>query len=198
MRFVNYQNDPSGVLGQQAQFANSAAPAAGVLSNSVPAYTTLGGKFLFNALAGAETDFVLFGYQVPAPPAASPLLAVGTRFQIQSVKISTVNIGAAVATTPTLLEWGLGINSTAASLATVDGGGTSGVFGPRRLALGSQSFLVGAAIGAQAPDLDKTFFSFPIVEAGRFFQVIVRVPVGTATASQQLRGSVLIDGYFGS
>jgi hypothetical protein len=34
------------------------------------------------------------------------------------------------------------------------------------------------------------------VESGRFLHVILAVPVGTATASQVIRGTVTIDGYF--
>lgn len=40
-------------------------------------------------------------------------------------------------------------------------------------------------------------FQTPVVcEAGRQFAVILRMPVGTATASQIVQGSVSIDGYF--
>lgn len=190
MKFINYQNDPSGVLGQLAQFANSAAPAAAVLSNSVPSYSALGGKFNFTIPAGAETDYALFGFQVPV----APTLAPGTKLFLETISISTV-ISTIVGATPALLEWGVGINSTAASLATTDGGGTSGVFGPRRLALGSQSFLAAAAVGSQAPEIVRNFVSSLVVENGRFLHIICRVPSGVSGA---VRGSVLVDGYWGS
>jgi len=49
-----------------ANYANSAAPASATLSNTAAGYTTLGGQFQFAAVAGAETDYALFAYTVPA------------------------------------------------------------------------------------------------------------------------------------
>jgi hypothetical protein len=34
------------------------------------------------------------------------------------------------------------------------------------------------------------------VESGRFRQVILQMPVGTATATEVFRGTVTVDGYF--
>jgi hypothetical protein len=48
-------------------YANSAAPASATLSNAAAGYATLGGQWQFAAAAGAETDYCLFGYQVPVP-----------------------------------------------------------------------------------------------------------------------------------
>jgi hypothetical protein len=35
-----------------------------------------------------------------------------------------------------------------------------------------------------------------VVDGGRFFHIIVQVPVGTATVSQVIRGDVMVNGYF--
>jgi hypothetical protein len=187
VRLINYQNDPRGLIGQQAQFANSAAPAAATLSNTTPSYTTLGGKFNFAIpVTGAETDFALFGFQVP--------VNVG-QLMVQGISISlavSVVIGAA----PVLFEWGVGINSTAASLATVDNAAT-GVFGPRRQALGSHGFAAAAPVGTVALDLAKLFNSWLVVENQRFFHVICRIPTAAGAAPGSVRGSVLVDGFFG-
>lgn len=102
-----------------------------------------------------------------------------------------MNIGAAVATTPTVLQWALGVGSTAVSLATAEGAGTKA---RRVIPLGMQSFLVGAAIGAQAADINVQFQAPIPVETGTFIHIILRMPIGTATASQQIRGEVAIDG----
>ena len=48
---------------QAAQWANSAAPASAALSNTAAGYATLGGLFQFAAVAGAATDYALFGFQ---------------------------------------------------------------------------------------------------------------------------------------
>jgi len=41
-----------------------------------------------------------------------------------------------------------------------------------------------------------TFASPITVESGRFFHVILQVPVGTATASQIIRGDVFVDAHW--
>lgn len=162
--------------GVQAQtFTNSAAPANATLSNTAAGYATLGGLFSFAAVAGAATDYALFGYQVPA------------NFQIAEIEIEAWNTGAAVATTPTLLVWGLATQLTAVSLATA---------AHLRYALGTQSFPIGAAPGANAQRIVKTFQTPVFCAAGRFIDIILRMPVATATASQVVQGHVSIGGKY--
>jgi len=168
---------------QTANHGNSAAPSSASLSNTAAGYTTLGGRFQFAAVGGADTDYALFAYQVPATH----------RLVVDRIGISTVNTGAAVATTATILDWSLGINSTAVSLATTDSGDT---FGPRRLPLGMQSFIVGAAIGAAAADLVREFPAALLIEPSKYLHVILAMPVATGTALQIIRGDVAINGWF--
>lgn len=165
---------------QLATFANSAAPAAASLSNTAAGYTTLGGLFRFVPVAGAETDYALFGYQVPATH----------RLILTGVAISLA-VGTAIGATADVNVWGLGLGSTAVSLATTDSGST---YGPRRVALGTQSFLASAAAGTGAPDIVRRFASPLIVEANRFVHTILRRPNGTTTG--ELRGTVQFDGWF--
>lgn len=162
---------------QLAQFANSAEPASATLSNTAAGYTTLGGKFQFAAVAGAATDYALFGFQVPSP---ATLMVTG-------IDIETWNTGAAVATTPTLLTWGLATNQTAVSLATA---------GAARVGLGAQDLPVAAAIGARAQRLSKQFATPIVCGPGRYLDIILRMPVATATASQVIAGMVNVEGYF--
>jgi hypothetical protein len=164
---------------QATTWANSAAPGNSTLSNTAAGATTLGGLFQFAAVAGAATDYALFGYQVPAPYS---LVVTG-------IDIDVWNTGAAVATTPTLMVWGAGVDQSAVSLATA---------GITRIPLGANAFPVAAAIGATADrriSVDLT--QSPLVtNAGRFFTIILRMPVGTATASQVIQGLVAIKGYY--
>lgn len=162
---------------QAAQFANSAEPTSATLSNTAAGYTTLGGKFQFAAVAGAVTDYALFGFQVPSP---ATLVVTG-------IDIEAWNTGAAVATTPTLLTWGLATNQTAVSLATA---------GAARVGIGAQSFAVGAAVGAKAERVSKQFQTPIVCGPGRYLDIILRMPIGTATASQIIAGMVNIEGYF--
>lgn len=162
---------------QNENHTNSTAPTSATLSNTAAGYTTLGGKWQFAAVAGAVTDFALFGFTVPA----------GSRFLCEGIRIESRNTVAAVATTPTTLEWAMGFNSSAVSLATAN---------IIRKQVGTQSFPIGAAVEATATPIDVNFVTPEVVESGRFVHVILTVPVGTATATEIFRGQVLIKGRF--
>lgn len=174
---------------QTASYSNNAAPSSATLSNTAAGYTTLGGQWQFAAVAGAETDYALFAYQNPTGTATVP----GAQLHITGIRISTINTGAAVATTASTLQWGVGVGSTAVSLATADGAAAKA---PRRLAIGTQAFAIADAIGKVAPDIDHQFMTPLVVNPGEFFHVILKLPIGTATASQVIRGTCSIDGYF--
>jgi hypothetical protein len=185
-------NVPDGTAaGQTANYANSAVAADASLSNTAAGYATLGGQFTFVAPAGAETDFNLFAYLNPAGTATVP----GKNLVIRGVRIDSVNVGAAVATTATILQWGLATGATAITQVTADSA-TAGTRAGRRIVLGMQSFIVGAAIGAQGQTVDTNLDAPLVVEPGTYFIVLVKVPVGTATASQKIRGTVMVNGYF--
>lgn len=185
-------NIPDSVAaGQTANYANSAAPASATLSNTAAGYATLGGQFQFAAVAGAETDYALFAYQVPA---ASPTVP-GKNLIVRGVRIETYNTGAAVATTATVLQWGIGVGQTAVTMATTDSA-TTGARAARRVAFGVQSFPVGAAIGAVAAPIDVNLDAPVVVEPGCYFHVLLKMPIGTATASQIIRGVVFVNAYF--
>lgn len=175
---------PSGsTVAQTANHANSTAPVAATLSNTAAGYTTLGGQFSFAAVAGAETDYALFAYQVPA----------GQTLVLRGIWIDTVNTGAVVATSATWLQWTLGVGSNLVTLANTDGPAAKA---PARITLGNQVFPIAAAIGAQAVRIDVNFDAPLVVNPGEFVHVAVRLPLSTATASQVLRGSVGVNGYF--
>lgn len=167
---------------QTATWANSAAPASTTLLNVGPGATTLGGLFQFAAVAGAATDFVLFGY---APIAPSTLVITG-------ISIDTWNTGAAgSAATPTVMNWALGFGATAVSLATAT---------TTRIPIGMNVLPLSAPIGSKADSIYHQFRT-PVtvgqgLTTGRFVQVILRVTVGAATASQVIAGMVGFEGYF--
>lgn len=170
---------------QTANHANSTSPTSATLSNTAASYATFGGRFQFAALAGAVTDYALFAYQVPT----------GYQLYITSVAISVTNVGAAVsAVTPTVLDWSLGVNSSAVSLATTDSPPTS--WAPRRIPLGVQAFVAAALLGQSPNDLVRIFPSTVVCDSGRFVHVILQVPTGAATALEIFRGDVLLNGYF--
>lgn len=179
----SYQS-PVTAFAQSANHANSTSPASATLSNTAAGYTTLGGRYQFAAVAGAATDYALFGYQVPA----------GYQLIVTGVTISALNTGAiGSVATPTIFDWGLAINSSAVSLATTDGAGT---WAPRRIPLGMGAFGLSAVIGAQSPDIVRAFDPPLIIDGGRYFHVILQIPSGAATASEIFRGDVTVTGFF--
>jgi hypothetical protein len=181
--YSHIQN-PVTTFTQLANYANSAAPVSATLANATAGYATLGGQFQFVAVAGAETDYALFGFQVPA----------GYQLYITGIRISSFNTVVPVAITPTIMQWSVGVNSSAVSLATADGAGT---WKPRVKTIGTQSFAVGAAVGAVAADVVWQSEASPLlVDGGRFFHIILKMPVATATATEILRGTIGIDGWF--
>jgi hypothetical protein len=163
---------------QAANYANSAVPANATLSNTAAGYTTLGGQFQWVAVGSAETDFALFGFTVPAPYS----------YVCTGIDIDTINLGAAVATTATVMQWFVSPDQTAISLATATN---------RRTTLGIQTFAIGAAIGASTNSIIRDFANAPLVtNPGRIIVIGVKMPVSTATASQLIRGVVAVKGFF--
>jgi hypothetical protein len=174
---------------QTTNHANSTDPVSATLSNTAAGYSTFGGRWQFAAVAGAATDYALFAFQVPAT----------YQLNLAGIAISALLTGAAIATTPTILDWSLGLNASAVSLATAESPPAS--YAARRIPLGMQGFPLGAPngpmqIGDSAPDIVRTFDPPLIVDGGRFLHVILEVPLGTATASQIFRGDVQLNAYF--
>ena len=188
----SYQGQTGQTMGPSANYTNSAAPAAASLSNTTPNYATIDGQWSFAAPAGAETDFAIFGFQVPAGAAATP----AKMLVITGIGLSSINTGAAVATTATVLQWALGLGSTTATLATA--ADAAAVKMRRIVPVGFQCFAVGAGIGANAQngDINLIFAAPKIAEPGTYVHLICRVPIGTATGSQVMRGTYRIDGYW--
>lgn len=170
---------------QTAQHGNSTSYTGAALANATAAYSTLGGRYGFAALGSAATDYALFAYLVPATH----------RLIIKGIAITAVVTGAANATTSSILDWSLAVNSTAIDLSTTDSGA---VWAPRRLALGTQAIIAAGAIGTQFNPIVRNFKSALVCQPSRYVHVIVQVPLMTATASEVIVGDVMIDGYFES
>lgn len=178
-----------GAAGLTSNNANSAVPATATLSNTTAGYATLGGQFVFAATAGAETDYALFAFLNTVPTTG----ITGRNLIIRGVWINLWNQVAAVATTPTVFQWSLAVGSTAVSLATTDGASTRL---PKRIALGAQSLIVGSAVGASAERLDVNLDAPLVCEPGTYTHIILKMPVGTATATETFRGVVGVNAYW--
>ena len=178
-----YQQPTGSVAGQTSAYVNGTVPTTRTLSATTKTETGLGGQTTFAAFAGSEIDYNLFGYQVP----------VGKTLIVRGVRVESANLGAAVATTATLLQWSLGIGANADTLAGTE---SATVKIRRAVAMGFQSFPVASAIGAAAAPVDVNFDAPLVVHGGEWFQICVRQPVGTATASQLIRVMAMVNGYF--
>ena len=177
------------LTGWTSNYVNNTAPVATVPTNIAASYATLGGQFTLAAAATSENDLVLFAYLVPV----STAVVTGRTLYVTDVYIDSVSIGAAVATTPTVIQWGLAAGGTAVSLATADGAAAKA---PRRLPMGMQSWVVGAAAGAPVESISRTYYTPIVVNPGEYLHIFLRWVVGTATASQVIRGVVGINGYW--
>jgi hypothetical protein len=179
----SYQGLSGGTMGSLATYPNSTNPTAAAPSNTaltanLPA--GLGGQGAVTAAAAAATDGIWASYQVPAGTAN----VQGRRLVLRGVKIDLVNLGAAVATTATTIQFSLAFGHTAVSLATTEAATTKA---PRRLPLGIATWPVGAAIGAgpQSGPIVLDLGDAPVfVNPGEFVAVAGKFLAGTATASQ--------------
>jgi len=184
---------PEGVAsGITANHTNSAAPSSATLSNTTGGYgvTILEGKWQFAAVAGAETDYALFAFLVPAGTATN----AGKSLHIYGADIDAWVMGAASGASPTLLEWNLGYGSTTVTLATA--ADAAGVKRARIKPLGVQSIPAASAIGWAAAPVSKRFTVPLIVDPGQYVHLILKMPVGLATGSQIIRGEYALDAYF--
>jgi hypothetical protein len=184
--YGSYQGLSGGTMGGLATYVNSSNPTAGVPSNTALAANLpggLGGQGAVTAAVAAATDGIWASYQVPAGTAN----VQGRRLVIRGVIIDAVNIGAAVATTATTIQFSLATGHTSVSLATTEGPTTKA---PRRLPLGFMTWAVGAAIGQQ-PQMGQIPIDFgdaPIfVNPAEFVALVGKFIVGTATASQVIQ-----------
>jgi hypothetical protein len=181
--YGSYQGQSGGTMGSLATYVNSTNPTAAAPSNTALTANLpggLGGQGAVVAAVAAATDGIWASYQVPVNSTS----IAGRRLVLRGVYLDLVNLGAAVATTPTTIQFSLAFGHTAVSLATAEAAAAKA---PRRVAMGFATFPVGAAIGAQ-PQMGRISLDLgdaPIyVNPGEFVQIVGKFLVGTATASQ--------------
>ena len=174
-----------------SNLANSVGINTASLSNTVPSYYHLGGDFIIPSTVGSPTDYALFAFKNPG----SSVAITAKTLIVTGLVINTYNNVAAVTTSPTVLNWQLGFGSTQLSLLTTDTSVTTDK-GPRKIPLGTQSFIVGSAIGLTAPDIIRDFRTPIVVNQGEHLHIIVRITNGAATANETFCGSVFINGYW--
>jgi hypothetical protein len=186
-----------------AQTSNSlitALVAPTFTANTAPANAALGGKWITTSpmtvgtsgLATiADVHYPLFSYLNPAGTVAIP----GKDLVIRGIRVGETVVSTVLGATYTQIEWLAGFGSSAATLATADGVGPPTTVSPKRIHLGSQSFLATAPAGTVAPGFFVDFGDAPqVVPPGSYLHIIVSFFGNAATGT--LRGSVTPIGYF--
>lgn len=163
-----------------SNLTNAAVVPTQTLSNTATGQAFLDGGVRFAAPTGAATnDFTLFSYTVPA----------GYRYRTKRVTLAAKNLGAAVATTPTQIDYFLVVNGSGVTLAG----------NLVRKYLGTQTFPIGAVVGQQAAE-GQLVVDFSegdlITEPGRVLGLMCRITTGTATASQVIETYYTNVGHF--
>lgn len=167
----------------QVQWANTALPTAAAATNTTAALGAfLGGIFQMNAPATSATDVIIASYQNPI----GGVNQTPRTMKLRGIKIDCVNQIVAVATTASVfavaVAWGGSTVSLAATESTSFQTATTKL---RRVQpIGVISFPVAAAVGAQATPLQFDFEAPLIINPGEFVQVICKILVGTATATE--------------
>ena len=194
-----YQGQNGGTMGTTAAYPNATAATTvtgGALSQTVAIATGLGGQAgIVAAVAGI--DGCVTAFQNPT----GGINQSARNLVITGVRINAVNIGAAVATTASVLSWSLAFGATGAAIPSL-AQGESGSFTTatakawRRVPLGVQSWIVGAAIGAPAEAITVKFDSPVVVHPGQWVAAVAKFIVGTATASQVIWCIVNFDAYY--
>lgn len=196
-----YQGQNGGTLTTTALLPNATAATTvtgGAISQTVAIATGLGGQAGIQAGA-AGADGIITAFQVPL----GGINQTPRNLVITGIRVHSVNIGAAVATTASILQWSLGYGAwipagTLPPLTQADTGSfvTATTKSWKRVPLGLQSWQVAAAIGGPAEQITMAFASPIVVRPGEWVASIAKFIVGTATASQVLWSTVTFDAYY--
>ena len=186
--YGGYQGLSGGTMGGLATYVNSTNPTAAAPSNTALTANLpggFGGQGAVIAQVSAATEGIWSEWGNPASTTA----VQGRRASIRGVYLDAVNIGAAVATTATTIQFRLAFGHTAVSLATADTASfaTATTKSPRSLAIGFMTWPVAAAIG-QGPQGGRIFLDLgdaaAYVNPGERVALVGKFIAGTATASQ--------------
>ena len=199
MGHCGYQGQAGGTAGTTAAYPNATAATTltgTALSQTAAVATGLGGQATITA-AVPGIDGAVFAFQNPVGSTTQP----PRNLTVTGIKISALNLGAAVATTPTTLAWSLGFGATGATIPTLAATETQSLAAAsvkawRRIPLGFSTFLVGALVGQKDSDIYMKFDSPVVIHPGEWIAVVGKFIQGTATASQVIHVHATYDAHF--
>lgn len=200
MGHMGYQAQAGATSGSTAAFANAGAATTvtgAALSQTATLATGLGGQIGITA-AVPGVDGYVFSYQNPVGSATQP----PRNLTITGIKISAVNLGAAVATTPSTMSWSLAFGATGGTIPSLAATATENLTAAtvkihRRIPLGLQTWVVGALVGASGGDIQIDLSSSPVViHPGEWVGIVGKFIQGTATASQVIFVNATVLSHF--
>ena len=162
-----------------SNLGNATVAPTTVPTNTTATVSALDGAMRFAAPAGSANDLALFSFTVPNP----------YRYRCKRVLVALKNLGAIVAVTPTQVDL----------FVCANGNGVTLVGNLARKYVGTQTFPVGAAIGAGAlegPIAVDLSAADLVTEAGRVISLVARISTGTATTLQVLEVMYTNLGHF--
>lgn len=182
-------------------FAGTQPTAVTLTANTGPGTNYLGGLFtLPSTITPGLSDYPLFSYVVPSPNTTNVSRSHEKALLITGIRISELYVATALTGGPLVMQWGISFGGdTSASIASINTvnnweNSTQNSFA---YPLGFQSLAAGAAVGTLTSAIDVSFADAPLVtHPGNYFKVILRVPSGTAITAGEIRGAVLIRGYW--
>ena len=201
MGYVQQNGTAIGTTGATTQFVGAVTtgstpvPTNAAGSNTAANTTGLGGTGQLTASASSATDVIATSYLNPA----GTINLTGRNLYIKGIKISAINYGATVATTPTTLMWSIGFGQTAVSMQTVTTAsfGNNTTHAPNRLHIGFMSVPSGALAGTMyGPDIVLKLDTPIVIRPGEYVNTFLKQIIGTATASQTILYTVFFDAHW--
>lgn len=168
----SYQGLSGDTMGSLADYANSTNPTPAVPDNTTALATGLGGQAWETDTLAANTDGIIFAYQVPDPSITQRRLVIASVRIYSFVQTALVNGGY-------VAQWSLAFGSTDLDLGTTESASTKA---PRRVAIGSQAVAANAAANIVLQTLFVSFTTPIYLNPGEYL-ALVRKKVGTAPDS---------------
>lgn len=170
------------------------------LSQTVPIKAVATGGFGGEASLTAAVpglDGMVWSFQNPVGSTTQP----PRNMTIMGVTITASNQGAIVATTGTTVQWALAYGATGTTVPSLAQAEVTTLTALtvkqyRRIPLGQHSFPVGAALGQQANNLTLNFGVPVTLYPGEWLAITGKFVFGTATASQIIWCTAMIDAHF--
>jgi hypothetical protein len=192
--YASYVGQNGHTQGKTSLWTNNTAPVAVALTNTAGAFTSLGGIAAVLPTLAANSDGIVFSYQVPA----ATINITGRNLYITGVKIQGA-VSVVLAGGPVIYAYALAFGHTAATLVTAETASfaSATTHSARIIPLGLETYPATAAVGTLGSQQGALMeFDTPVcVRPGEFVQFIAR-NIGTVTTSGAITLVATVTGYW--